>query len=92
MPTKGFIKEKENQINLAMQELGLKEKKEADKDEKPTKVQIKRSDLSKIALNPVALRNLAKLEFARFRDILTGCFVCMPAIRKDKVHLFLEKI
>lgn len=88
MPTKQFVKQKENEIELAFQELALKEKKEAEAAEKPEKVRIKRIDLAKIALNPVALRNLAKLEFQHFRSVITGCFVCMPAIRKDKVSFF----
>jgi hypothetical protein len=71
-----------------MQELAAKAKEAADgNNAKQTKLQIKRENLGQIVLNPVTLRQLAKLSYERFRQVVTGCFVCMTAIRKDKVGL-----
>ena len=62
--------------------------KQSSKDGEKQKLSLTRSNLAQIALNPSTLRSLSKLGFERFRHVVVGCFVCMPAIRKNKVFLY----
>nr|CAD2169361.1 unnamed protein product [Meloidogyne enterolobii] len=85
LPTMEFIKQKEAELFSAMKQI-----KENPKQQNkiitisPSKVRIKQENLEQITLGIDSLRNLAKLDFDRFRQTVEGCFVCIQAIRKDK--------
>ncbi|KAF7626127.1 hypothetical protein Mgra_00009705 [Meloidogyne graminicola] len=77
-PSLGFVSQKSAELKSKLEELSSKQKEVA---KKPT---LTRSNLAQIALNPSTLRSLAKLGFERFSQVVKGCFVLMPAIRKNK--------
>ncbi|KAF7633025.1 hypothetical protein Mgra_00007606 [Meloidogyne graminicola] len=77
-PSLGFVSQKSAELKSKLEELSSKQKELA---KKPT---FTRSNLAQIALNPSTLRSLAKLGFERFSQVVKGCFVLMPAIRKNK--------
>ncbi|KAL3118151.1 hypothetical protein niasHT_001925 [Heterodera trifolii] len=80
-PTLGFVHQKENDLAQAIKTLELED---SIKKEERSSPPVKKDNLMQIALSPSMLRLLAKLEFERFRDTVTGCFVFMPCISKEK--------
>ncbi|KAL7073107.1 hypothetical protein ACQ4LE_007901 [Meloidogyne hapla] len=84
LPTIEFIKQKEVELFSVMQQIKENPARQNKVPISPSKVKIKQENLEQITLGIGSLRNLAKLDFERFRTSVTGCFVCIQAIRKDK--------